>query len=490
LSSEQPDNLRQTKPIPGLIGEPFDAVIDAHRSTLRDAPIGPHDSLPPVGSAGSAPAQPAPHSQTVAESVGMKSEHSRPANYSPPQSAAETLLCRLLLSFMVNSKRVHIDFGRDGGGANDPRDVDFILAAPRLAAAIRMMLAPGLKVGEGFVAGDWYLQKGNLSDFLRAGKANAKFPFKEYYLLSAKMGGIRHYLGQYILNRYFTRKVKHHYDVDSRIYEMLLDDEMVYTCGFFNNDGDGLAAAQQNKIATAIARMALPPDQARVLDIGCGWGATERALVRGHPGVEVCGLSISQGQIDWAKRKDLQSLSASEINRIEYRLEDYTDHKRSDYYDAISVIGMLEHVGLGGYDEFFAAAYKFLKPGGRALIHTIVSPTPATPTNKWIEKHIFTGGYAPSLSELTRSVEPHAFHISGMYLYPPVHYRKTIDAWTENFVKNIPDAAAYLKSIGFSTEKAEAFIRTWIFYLAAVRIMFTDDAERNHQIVQMCITKL
>src|SRR6266705_657907 len=213
LSSEQPDDMRKAQPIPGRIGGPFDALIDGHRSTLRDAPIAPPL---PNASATSAAGQLHQNAQAVPASVRMNNEHSTPANYSPPRSAIETLLCRLLLGFMVNSKRVHIDFGRDDGGANDPRDVDFVLAAPRLAAAIRMMLAPGLRVGESFVAGEWYLKKGSLSDFLHAGKTNARSPFKEYYKLTAKVGGIRHYLGQYILNKYFTRKVKHHYDLDSK----------------------------------------------------------------------------------------------------------------------------------------------------------------------------------------------------------------------------------------------------------------------------------
>src|SRR2546423_1532302 len=81
------------------------------------------------------------------------------------------------------------------------------------------------------------------------------------------------------------------------------------------------------------------------------------------------------------------------LARIEYRIEDYLDHSKASYYDGILVIGMMEHVGLGGYRDFFSRLYTFLKTGGTAVVHTIISPTSAEPTNRWIDRHIFTGGY-------------------------------------------------------------------------------------------------
>ena len=77
---------------------------------------------------------------------------------------------------------------------------------------------------------------------------------------------------------------------------------------------------------------------------------------------------------------------------------------------------MIEHVGLGGYDEFFGKIRRFLKPGGTAVGHTIVSPLPAIPTNSSIDRHIFTGGYAPSISELIMAAEKCQFRISGVYI--------------------------------------------------------------------------
>jgi cyclopropane-fatty-acyl-phospholipid synthase len=284
--------------------------------------------------------------------------------------------------------------------------------------------------------------------------------------------------------------VKRHYEVDSKIYEKILDEEMLYTCAFFKNEGQTLEEAQQNKINMTIERMSIPDGPARLLDIGSGWGGMARAVVKRYNQVTVCGLSISKNQISWAEQRDADTLSKGQLDRVDYCLEDYVDHRKFDYYDAISVVGMIEHVGLGGYDEFFDKIHSFLKSGGTALVHTIVSPLPAIPTNRWIDKHIFTGGYAPSLSELLRAAEKRKFRISGVYVHQPRHYRRTIECWLENLLRNINETTEYLQGISYSEAEIEEFTRTWVFYLSAVRNMFADDDEMSHQVVQVSLTKL
>jgi cyclopropane-fatty-acyl-phospholipid synthase len=391
---------------------------------------------------------------------------------------------------MITSERIRIAFGDDGLRDVCQNDVEFVLCAPRFWTALKLMVAPALWVGESFTTGSWYLSKGNLSEFLRVIRNDAPAAFRRYYEFTAAFKGLRYYLSQYLLNNYYTRKVKHHYEVDPNIYEMILDEEMVYTCAFFEVGSETLEFAQQYKLAAAISRMELSQNHPRILDIGCGWGATARALVKYHPSVEVCGLSLSGNQIEWARRKDSLSLSTEQLSRIEYRIEDYTDHDRNAYYDAVSVIGMIEHVGLGGYYHFFSSIYRFLKPGGTALVQTIVSPTPGEPTNRWIDRHIFTGGYAPATSELVTAIERHPFRVAGIHVYGPRHYRRTIECWIENFTRNAGSIASYLTASGSSPGEVEKFIRTWLFYLSGVRNMFADDETLSHQVVQVCIKKL
>jgi cyclopropane-fatty-acyl-phospholipid synthase len=353
------------------------------------------------------------------------------------------------------------------------------------------MTAPDLWVGESFIAGSWYLIKGNLADFLNYVEQDAVGPLRMYYNFLSSLRGLRYYLRQYILNKYYTRQVSRHYDIDSRIYEMILDDEMLYTCAFFLDEEQSLESAQQNKLTTTIDRLSLSYGPVHVLDIGCGWGGLARALVRQHHEVKVCGLTISKTQLISAHKRDVHSLSAEQVNRIEYRLEDYIDHKRSDYYDAVSVVGMIEHVGLGGYPKFFGQINRFLRPGGTAVVHTIVSPTPAAPTNRWIDRHIFTGGYAPSISELVRAAERASFRISGVHIYEPLHYRRTIQCWLGNFISNIAVIRGYLRTLKYTELDIDVFVRTWVFYLSAVRNMFVGSEHRSsHQVVQLVLRKL
>jgi cyclopropane-fatty-acyl-phospholipid synthase len=422
----------------------------------------------------------------------MDDVNSPPPNYVAPQSRLEIAFCRRLLNSMLPSERVRLDFGETNTASKTDRpEADFVLAPPRLGTLLKLMLAPNLWVGESFIAGKWYLKKGNLSEFLLAGTTEASAAFRAYYDLTVNLKDLRHCIGQYLLNRYYTRRVRDHYEVDSAIYELILDDEMLYTCAFFDPQHDSLPAAQQNKLDIVIERMNLPSGSARALDIGCGWGAMARGLVRRHPGVEVCGLSISENQIAWAKKKDAACLTQPQSVRIEYRLEDYIDHPRSNHYDAVSVIGMLEHVGLAGYKHFFAKIHDVLKQGGKAVIHTIVSPTPGVPTNNWIDKHIFTGGYAPSISELVGAVERHGFHIAGLHMHPAGNYKKTIECWLDNLLKNTGAFRSHLAGLNYGREEIDRFMRIWVFYLSGVRNMFVGGGgEKCHQIAQLALTKL
>ncbi len=390
---------------------------------------------------------------------------------------------------MIRDRRIAIDFGQADPECARSDDAQFIVAPPPLWRSLRILLRPNFWTGETFINGDWYLKKGDLAEFLRIIRKQAPRLFAAYYEYLSSFRGLSYYLGQYTLNRYFTRKARKHYDIDALIYEMILDDEMFYTCAFFDDQHPTLAEAQQNKIATAIARMDLPVESPRVLDIGCGWGATERALVRRHPSAEICGLSISASQIEWAVQKDVRSLTPLQAARIEYRLQDYEHHERAGYYDSICVIGMIEHVGLGGYRAFFSQIERLLRPGGTALIHTIVCPVSASPTNRWIDKYIFTGGYAPSVAELVSAIESQPLRVSNIHLHGPANYRRTIEAWIRNLAANADRMRAYLKANNLSDGEAEKIMLTWQFYLSGVRNMFDEDEPRTHQVAQVCIKK-
>jgi cyclopropane-fatty-acyl-phospholipid synthase len=414
-----------------------------------------------------------------------------PTSYAGPRSRLERAVCSNLFGLMLDSTRIGLTVHESAAIApNLACEPEFIVAPPGLWTTLKIMLTPHLAVGESYVAGEWYLEKGDLSDFLENLQPAATSSFRAYYRLFAKLKGFRFFLRQHLLTRYYTRKVKAHYDVDPRIYELFLDEEMLYTCGFFMSSNDDLAQAQQNKLTVTIERLALPKSRCRILDIGCGWGGLARAIVKKYPEVSVCGITISDSQIVWARSKDAKSLTPEQASRIEYRNEDYLAHDRPEYYDGISVVGMIEHVGLSGYADFFRKIRNLLRPEGCAVVHTIVSPNPTYPTNAWIDRHIFTGGHAPSISELVRAAEQQRFRIAGVYIYPPDHYRKTIEAWLENFQSNLNLIKQYLLAHDYDYGQIERFIRTWTFYLSGVRNMFSNTRQGSHQVVQVQLLRL
>lgn len=415
----------------------------------------------------------------------------RPTAYAGPRNGLERRICRFLFQFMLGGSGIHFVFGNASiDGVDDAQDSDFAVAVPDLWITFKILLRPNLWVGESYVAGKWYLIRGDLADFLEAIYVGANPAFRSYYRLLSGMRGLNFLLRQHLLTYFYTRKVASHYEVDSRVYELILDEDMLYTCAFFNTGYEELAAAQKHKLAVTIERLSLPSGHAAVLDIGCGWGAIERAVVQQHPTARVCGLTISQSQIDWARNRDAACLSGEQAQRIEYRLEDYLNHHNEGHYDAISVVGMIEHVGLSGYPAFFEKIYTLLKPGGNAVIHTIVSPDPAHPTNAWIDRHIFTGGHAPSISELIRCAEIQGFRIAGVHIYPPRHYRRTIECWLLNFRANLRLIEVHLRSRGSSNAEIDRFVRVWTFYLSGVRNMFAEEGKGSHQIVQLCLQRL
>jgi cyclopropane-fatty-acyl-phospholipid synthase len=201
-------------------------------------------------------------------------------------------------------------------------------------------------------------------------------------------------------------------------------------------------------------------------------------------------LSISNGQIEWAKLHDRAVLSEPQRARVEYVMQDYISHEEFGRYSAVCAIGMIEHVGLGGYGEFFERAARFLKPDGYALIHTIVAPARGMPTNRWIDRHIFTGGYAPSISELLLVIESKSLRVEAIFLHGPANYRRTIEKWIDNLTNNASRMRTYLTKEGASTNDAQRALRTWYFYLSGVRNMFCDWDVHAYQVAQLCLKKL
>lgn len=251
------------------------------------------------------------------------------------------------------------------------------------------------------------------------------------------------------------RHIAHHYDTDEDIFRMFLDKEMYYSCAYFKSDSDSLEAAQQYK-ADLIARKLLLKPGMRVLDIGCGWGSLAFHLASNHD-VHVTGITLSNEQLRVARAEaEARELS----DKTEFLLADYREHAAE--YDRIVSIGMLEHVGIANFGEYFARVNTMLAQDGVALIHTIGNKAGPQQTNPWIERYIFPGGRIPSLNETAEGIQAGNLMLTDLEVWR-MHYAWTLREWLTRFQSHKDEIIDM---------KDEAFYRMWEFYLAVCDMSF------------------
>lgn len=361
---------------------------------------------------------------------------------------------------------------------------EFSITCPPPSIALRMVLNPEFWVPEAYRRGHWLLAKGDLGAFSRhmmdrgSQKLMGRFTSKRRRWMP-----ISHLIKHWVRPLAATRKVKVHYDIDERIYEMILDPEMVYTAAFFDGTKN-LAEAQQAKLSRIMERLELERG-ARVLNMGCGWASLERHMVRSDPTVDITGLTISQGQLQWAEKHNAEQLTTDQQARVALLLEDFRHHQPDLKYDSVCSVGMFEHIGRSLYRDFFERCHDLVKSDGTILVHTIVKNRSNVATNRWIDRHIFPGGYIASLAEILRTAEAADLDVESVYLHSPTNYGSTCYHWRCNLMNNraaILDI--YVCDHGFSREEAEAAYRTWEIYLAGAEAGFLTK-ERPMQTAQI-----
>lgn len=238
------------------------------------------------------------------------------------------------------------------------------------------------------------------------------------------------------------------YDVNQDLYEAALGPSMGYTCGYWKA-ADNLDQAQFDKYDLVFRKMETRPGM-KVLDLGMGWGvAMNHMRERGQ--LDVTGVSLSEQQVNWAKKRFPSS-------GLRFLFTDYRDHcevpEEHGTYDRIYSMGMLEHVGYKNYGHYFECVKKLLKPDGLAVIHTIGEPDFVEAGDPFIHKYIFPAGFVPPLSILMPVVE-NLFIVEDLHNFG-YDYAKTLASWYNNsevFFKSNPMA--------YTPE----FQRMWQYYL-------------------------
>lgn len=264
--------------------------------------------------------------------------------------------------------------------------------------------------------------------------------------------------------------IHHHYDVSNRFYEWVLGPSMAYTCAVFPHEESSLEEAQFAKFDLVARKLGLKPGM-RLLDVGCGWGGMVMHAAREY-GVKVLGVTLSKQQAEWARRAiadaGLQDLA-------EVRHMDYRDVREGDF-DAVSSIGLTEHIGAANVPEYFSFLYGKLKPGGRLLNHCITRPTGKEKTfNKggFINRYVFPDGELESVGWLVRQMEDIGFEIRHEENLRE-HYAQTLKYWCDNLDANWEDA---VQEVGMGTA------RVWALYMAGCIVGFERNKVQLHQVL-------
>ena len=322
---------------------------------------------------------------------------------------------------------------------------------------LKVLRNPHLQLGECYVNEEIDIEQGTLTEFLRLLRINmSDYANTKGTAIAPALASITQSWNSVKAS---LRNVSFHYNLDDNLYRGFLDADMHYSCAYFQDPNASLETAQQAKCRHLMQKLCLKPGQ-RVLDIGSGWGSLAMYLAE-HADVQVTGITLSTSQLRVAKeRAEERNLG----NQVQFLLEDYRDHAQQ--YDAIVSVGMFEHVGKRNFQTYFNAVKNLLNSDGVAVIHTIGSAESPTPTNPWIKRHIFPGGYIPSLSEVVKRVESSRLFVADIEVWRR-HYAKTLNAWNDRFQKIRED---------IKQQKGERFCRIWEFYLCACQTAFEYDS--------------
>jgi cyclopropane-fatty-acyl-phospholipid synthase len=262
--------------------------------------------------------------------------------------------------------------------------------------------------------------------------------------------------------------ISHHYDVSNRFYELVLGPSMTYTCACFPREDATLEEAQTNKYDLVARKLDLRPGM-KLLDVGCGWGGMVRHAAREY-GVEVIGVTLSREQAAWAhdaiERDGLSDLA--EVRHGDYREIEETG------FDAVSSIGLTEHIGVRNYTSYFTFLRDRLVPGGRILNHCITRPdNAARGTGAFIDRYIFPDGELTGSGRIISTMQDVGLEVRHEENLRE-HYALTLRGWCENLVENWDRC---VEEVGEGTAKV------WGLYMAGSRLGFERNEIQLHQVL-------
>jgi cyclopropane-fatty-acyl-phospholipid synthase len=323
----------------------------------------------------------------------------------------------------------------------------------------RLLSDGSLGLGEGYTDGWWDTESIDqlICNLLRHDLSSKINPYKIITLaLRAKLTNMQKLKRAYQVGQ-------QHYDIGNRLFEIMLDRRLTYTCAYWK-DANDLDSAQEAKLDLVCRKIGLKAGQ-HVLDIGCGWGSLAKFAAENYA-ARVTGITVSVEQAECA-RTLCRGLP------IDIRVQDY--RLLDEKFDHIVSLGMFEHVGDKNFSAYFQVANKCLKDDGLFLLHTIGSAESNPVPDPWIHKYIFPNGQIPSLANITNAIEK-LFLVEDLHNFG-AYYDRTLLAWYDNF------SAGWYE---LKTHYGDRFYRMWKYYLLACAGAFR---ARDLQLWQLVLSK-